>query len=243
MRLTALQLPARFDAKAEQLAYTELLLEGGPATDLVLLPEASLTGYVSAQQDFDLTRFAEPLLGETHASLHHLAGRFDCLVVGPLIERDGDACFNALIGVSPLGETVLHYRKHHPWFPEVWATPGASAGTVVTWRGVKLLPAICFDGHFLSEDAGLQLDGADVLLFASAWVDDAGDSLPPLLSALATQHHLAVLNANWGPGRPLLPGQGGSMFIDAKGQLTARLKGAPGRLDVVLDSRSTRKSG
>ena len=235
MRLTALQLPARFDAQEAQLAFAETLLESGPRTDLVLFPEASLTGYVSPAGDFELTRFAEPLEGPTRDSLAHLARRFDCLVVGPLIERAKEGLFNSVLGITPEGTTLLHYRKHHPWFPEKWATPGPGASSVFTWRERKLTCAICFDVHFLEADAAEQLDEADLLLFPSAWVDDEdGDSRPGLLKALAEHHSLAVLNANWGTGKPKVPGQGGSLFLDAKGALTARLKAKPGRLDVTL---------
>lgn len=234
MRLTALQLPARFGAVQAQLAFTEALLESGPRTDLVLLPEAALTGYVSPAQDFDLTPFAEPLEGPTHAALHHLARRFDCLVVGPLVERDGLRCFNSVVGVAPDGARLLHYRKHHPWFPETWATPGAGPASVIEWRGAKVLTAICFDVHFLAADAGAQLEAAELLLFSSAWVDDEGDARPGLLQGLAARFSTAVLNANWGPGRPRVPGQGGSMFIDAHGALRARLTAPTGRLDVEL---------
>lgn len=235
MRLTALQLPARFDEQEEQLAFAEALLASGPRTDLVLLPEASLTGYVSAAGEFDLAPFSEPLEGPTRKSLAHLARRFDCLVVGPLIERVDEAVFNAVLGVAPDGSTVLHYRKHHPWFPEKWATPGPAASPMVTWRGRKLTIAICFDVHFLEADAKAVLDEAELLLFPSAWVDDdEGDSRPALLQGLAAHHSLAVLNANWGPGKPQVPGQGGSLFFDAKGVLQTRLKAKTGRLDVTL---------
>ena len=233
MRLTALQLPARSGAVQRQLAFAEALLESGPATDLVLLPEASLTGYVSPRGDFDLAPFAEPLDGPTSAAFQHLAQRFDCLVVGPLIERDGEACFNALIGLRPDGVRLLHYRKRHPWFPEEWATPGAVPGEVVQWRGAGLLPALCFDGHFLEAEAAAALDAADLLLFASAWVDQT-DSRLPLLTGLAARHGIAVLNANWGRGRPRLQGQGGSLFIDSAGTVAARLALDAGRLDVAL---------
>ena len=234
MQLTALQLPAHFGAAEEQLAFAEVLLESGPRTDLILLPEAALTGYVSPDGNFDLTAFAEPLDGPTHAALAHLARRFDSLVVGPLIEHTSDGLFNALIAVAPDGTTALHYRKRHPWFPEKWATPGPAPATVFTWRGKRITAAICFDVHFLAEDAASELTAADLLLFASAWVDDEGDARPGLLQPLAQQHELAVLNANWGPGSPLIHGQGGSLFIGSGGQLQSRLTAESGRLDVTL---------
>ena len=234
MQLTALQLPARFDAVPEQLAFAETLLESGPRTDLILLPEAALTGYVSPEGDFDLTAFAEPLHGPTHSALAHLARRFDALVVGPLIERTPDGLFNALIAVAPDGTTALHYRKRHPWFPEKWATPGPAPSELFAWRGKTITAAICFDVHFLAEDAAPELTTADLLLFASAWVDDEADARPGLLQLLAKQHGVAVLNSNWGPGSPLIHGQGGSLFVDPQGQLQARLTTDTGRLDVTL---------
>jgi predicted amidohydrolase len=78
------------------------------------------------------------------------------------------------------------------------------------------------------------LKEADVLLFSSAWVDEESDARPGLLQPLAKEHEVAVLNANWGPGKPRLEGQGGSLFIDAKGHLQSRLEVAKGRLDVTL---------
>ncbi len=235
MRATALQLPARFGAAKEQLTFAEALLEGGPQTDLVLLPEAALTGYVSPRGNFDLSAFAEPIDGPTRAALAHLAKRFDCLVVGPVIERAGPGLFNSLLAITPVGETLLHYRKHRPWVPEKWATPGPGPSDVISWRGKTITAAICFDVHTLSADAGPKLDAADLLLFPSAWVDDdEGDSRPELLTAISAQHRVAVLNANWGPGKPLLNGQGGSLFLDAAGEVKARLKTKTGRLDVTL---------
>lgn len=236
MRLTALQLPARFGAPAAQLAYATLLLEGGPRTDLVLLPEAALTGYVSMEGEYDLTRFAEPLDGPTATALGELAKRFDCLVIGPLVERDGAACFNTLVGLGPSGERVVHYRKRHPWYPETWATPGAAPTPVFDWRGARFALANCFDVHFLAAESATALAAADVLLFASAWVDDEGDARPGHLEALAHEFDLAVLNANWGPGVPAVKGQGGSLFMTAEGALRQRLRAPAGRLDVTFDA-------
>jgi len=59
VKVTALEIPASFDRARENLELVDALLARAP-TDLALLPEASLTGYVSPQGDFDLTRFAEP---------------------------------------------------------------------------------------------------------------------------------------------------------------------------------------
>ena len=115
--------------------------------------------------------------------------------------------------------------------PETWATPGDLPYPLVEWRGVRLTAAICFDVHFLAEDAARELREADLLLFSSAWVDDeSGDSRPGHLSTLG----VAVLNANWGVGRPKLPGQGGSLFMSRDGEVVERLGDIASRLDVAM---------
>ena len=59
-----------------------------------------------------------------------------------------------------------------------WATPGAAPTPVFGWRGTQFALANCFDVHFLAAESAAALQAADVLLFASAWVDDEGDARP-----------------------------------------------------------------
>ena len=92
--------------------------------------------------------------------------------------------------------------------------------------------------HFLAAEAQESLTNAEVLLFSSAWVDEGPglDARPGHLSTLATTFDLAVLNANWGEGRPRLFGQGGSLAMGPSGKIGPRLGRGAGRLDVTLDS-------
>jgi predicted amidohydrolase len=238
LRLTALELPARFGDPDAQLALVEATLQRRPPGDLTLLAEACLTGYVSPSLDFDLRRFAEPLEGPTARRLAHLAQRFGTHLVGPLIEAAHGATHNAMVGYTPEGTPWLHYRKRHPWFPETWATAGVAPPPVVRVREWSVTLAICFDLHFLEEDAARQLGAADVLLFPSAWVQDE-DSRSARLAALARRFGLAVVNANWAPGDVRVPGQGRSMVLDATGEVRAEARpraasADAARLDVEL---------
>ena len=221
MKLTALELPARHAAAAANFALADALLARGP-TDLALLPEASLTGYVSPQGDFDLRRFAETRDGPTARALAALAKKHRTHLVGPLIERAGDAFFNAMLGFDAEGREFLHYRKRHPWYPEAWATPGTEIAPIVRIRTISVTIAICFDIQF----AQGELPRADVLLFPSAWVEEE-DSRPELLGGLG----MHVVNANWGEGEPRVPGQGNSCILHASGEVLAR--GGP-RIDAEL---------
>lgn len=234
-RATLLRLPARWNAPDEQLALVRSAVARGE-TDLLLFPEASLTGYVSEGLECDLTTLAEPLEAGTRR-LAELARALACDVVGPVIERADEATFNALVGVGPDGHRWLHYRKRHPWYPERWATPGDTPYPLVDWRGLRLTAAICFDVHFLPDEAEDVLERADALLFPSAWVD-GGESRATLLQRLATRFGLTVLNANWGPGAPSVPGQGPSLVAWADGSTTT---GAALRLDVRLPRLKPRR--
>lgn len=231
-RITVIELPAAFGDVEGQLARLDRLLCAPPPGELVLLPELALTGYVSEDGDFDVSGFAEPLDGPTAQALAGRARRHGCTVVGPLVE---EGPFNTLLGFSPDGTRWLHYRKRHPWMPEVWATPGDLPMPLVDWRGLMVTAAICFDAQFLHEEAGDVLSRADLLLFSSAWVEEV-DSRPSLLCGLAQRFDVAIVNANWGPGRPRIPGQGRSMAVNRSGQLVAQTRPGEQRLDVTLSA-------
>jgi len=234
VRVTVVELGARYGEPAAALEAVRAALKQGPATDLVLLPEAAPTGYVSPRLDFDLTRFAEPLDGPTAQALAAVATAFHVHLVAPLVEADGGRCFNTTVGFAPGGGRFLHYRKRHPWMPETWATPGELDWPRVEVLGTKLTCAVCFDVHFLAEEAAGALEWAEVLLFPSAWVqDEPDDSRTPMLVELATRFGVTVVNANWGPGAPALPGQGGSCVVTPEG-VVRRIHEGQVRLDAQL---------
>ena len=219
MRLTILELAARWGEAPAVLDEVDARIAEGPATDLVLLPEAALHGYVSPTGDFDLARFAEPLDGPTAQRCAEIARARGVHLVAPLVLREGAALYNAIVGFAP--EPVFVYRKRHPWFPETWATPGSEAPPLVELGGRTVTAAICFDVHFLAEDAAKQLAAADVLLFPSAWVEEV-DSRPQLLAALARRFGVTIANANWAPGVVRIAGQGGSAVYNPRGEVIAR---------------------
>jgi 5-aminopentanamidase len=237
-----LELPARHGAPELALRDADQLLARGPRVDLALLPEASITGYVDAFGDFDLSPFAEPLLGRTFALMSELARLHATPIAAPLIERDGDRVFNAFFVVGPDGALVAHYRKRHPWLPEKWASPGDLEMPRFELAGVSFTIAICYDVHFLEREAMSVLGSVDALLFPSAWVDDDGkiDLRAGILGGIASRTGIIIVNANWGVGVPALRGQGASRAIAPTGEM-ARLKtvrGRASRLDVVVSSRT-----
>lgn len=223
VRFTVLELPARWGAPARALADVDAALatsSGETDANVVLLPEQSLSGYLSPDGDADLAPFAEPLDGPTARACGALAAKHGVHLVAPLVLRETGALFNAMVAYDPRGAIAFVYRKRHPWIPETWATAGTEAPPVIEIGGARITIAVCYDVHFLPRDAVRELEAADVLLFPSAWVEEP-DHRVARLQRLAQRFDLAIVNANWGPGDVRVPGQGGSCVVGRDGRVVA----------------------
>lgn len=232
MRLTVLQLAASWNDTPGVLARVDALLAEGP-TDLVLLPEAALTGYVSPELAFDLAQFAEPEDGPTARALSALARRHRTALVGPLILRRGEQVYNTMIAFDAAGTRLFTYAKRHPWYPETWATAGEAPPPVVTVNGRRVTVAICYDAQFVEDDPKDALQAADVLLFASAWVDRDATRWP-LLAGIARRYQLWIANANWSAGVVEILGQEDSCIVSPAGAVVAAAGSGERRLDHTI---------
>ncbi len=233
MRVTVLELPAAYAEPQRVLAAIDARLAAGAPTDLVVVPEAALQGYVSPEGDFDLTALAEPIDGPTARACADLAAARGIHLVSSLVLREGAAIYNAMTCFDPRGALAFIYRKRHPWFPEEWATPGLERPPVIDIGGVLTTIAVCYDVHFLARDAVPELAQADLLLFPSAWVEEP-DTRAEHLARIATTFDLHIANANWAPGVVRVPGQGGSCTIAPSGAVT---RAVGGRADLELPPR------
>lgn len=233
IRVSVIELPATWGEAGPALELVDRVLGDGPPSDVTLLPEMSLRGYVSPAIEFDLTSFAEPIDGPTALALSSLARKHATHLVGPLVLEENGALFNATVGFAPDGSRFLLYKKRNPWIPEEWATAGSDPYPLFTINSVTITVACCYDLHFVAREAHETLDAADLLLFPSAWVEER-DSRPRRLSTIARTHRLAVAAANWGPGLLHVKGQGGSMILDAKGEVLARVDPGMLRADATI---------
>ena len=228
MRTTVLELAASWGEPTRVLAEVDARIAAGPPTDLVVLPEAALHGYVSPEGDFDLAPFAEPIDGPTARACGALAAARGVHLVASLVLREGAALYNAMTCFDPRGELAFVYRKRHPWIPETWATAGSQRPPLITIAGTPVTIAVCYDVHFLAE-IRTELLAATVLLFPSAWVERP-DSRAQRLAEVAQHYGVHVANANWAAGVVHVPGQGGSCIVAADGSIS--IAAALGRLDL-----------
>jgi predicted amidohydrolase len=158
------------------------------------------------------------------------------------------ACvFNTTCLIGPEG-LLYKYRKVHPWLPwEVHASPHDIPGyaepmfpVAETEIGV-LGCAICYDWLFPEAIRELALQGAEVLIRVSAYMDPWG-ATPPMdwwtvvNRCRALENIAAVVAANQGASAkhyPPFSWPGGSMIVDHDGRVLSQADPGPGEKIVV----------
>ncbi len=160
-----------------------------------------------------------------------------------------EAIFNTTCLIGPEG-LIGRYRKVHPWLPwELHASPEDLLGqgydeplfpvfeTAIGRLGV----ATCYDWLFPESTRALALNGAEVLIRVSAYMDPWG-ATPPLdwwtlfNRARAVENMCHVVACNQGASAsnyPPFSWPGGSMIVDYDGRILSQADPGPGEKIVV----------
>lgn len=169
---------------------------------------------------------------------------------GTFIETDPrwpEVLFNTTLLIGPDG-CCLRYRKVNPWIPwEVHASPHDLDGytdelfPVAETEIGRIGTAICYDWLFPEAIRQLALNGAEVLIRVSAYMDPWG-ATPPMdwwtlvnrVRALENMAFVVACNqaasANY---YPPFSWPGGSMIVDYDGRILAQADPGPGEKIVV----------
>ena len=189
MKVALLQ-PKTIDLSPEQNRLSIERLMEGVKCDLVLLPEMFSTGY-----KIDSESIAEPTEGPTLAWMKSLAQRHNCAVVGTVAVEQRGKFFNRLYFCLPSGEEY-HYDKHH-LFTFAGEERTFSAGKeriIVEWRGVRILPLVCYDLRF---PVWSYLPGkVDLILYSASWAASRIGAWDTLLPARAVENQAWVVGVN-----------------------------------------------
>ena len=133
---------------------------------LLALPEAALGGYLAT---LDGTGGAPPALAPDGPEIRRLAAiAADLVVVAGYCEDGGSVLYNSVACVS--GDGVLgHHRKvHQPLHEDSSYRAGERFSAFDTPVG-RLGMMICYDKAFPESARALALDGAQIVVCASAW--------------------------------------------------------------------------
>ncbi len=152
-----------------RLVADETAAAADEGADLIVFPEAALTGYVFESRPEALAAAVAadgPELGVVAAA----AGAAGAWVVCGAIERDGDALYNTAFLVGPEGP-VGRYRKTHTLClgADRFTRPGGEPFRVFDLPFGRIGLHICYDGSFPEPARALRLLGAQLLLLPTNW--------------------------------------------------------------------------
>jgi predicted amidohydrolase len=218
---------------------------------LVAFPEFAHAAPIYATVAELIDRLAVPVPNE-HTDRYHRKAREHGVYVqtGTFLEVDArypGHVFNTTCLIGPEG-LLYRYRKVNPWIPwEVHASPHDIPNysdplfPVAETEIGKIGTAICYDWLFPEAIRELALNGAEVLVRVSAYMDPWGATPPmdwwTLVNRCRALENLSyVVAANQGARAehyPPFTWPGGSMVVDYDGRILAQADPGPGEKIVV----------
>jgi hypothetical protein len=160
--------------------------EGARGADLIALPETWNMQYKNQP---------EPLTGPTVTALVELAQQHRTYIVCPIDRQDGDRRVNSAVLIDRLGRISAIYDKVYPYWSEYDLAPVVQPAlvgpTVVQTDFGCVGMAICFDANFPSVWQALADQGAELVIWPSAY--SAGTTL----QAHALNHHFYIATSTY----------------------------------------------
>jgi omega-amidase len=161
-------------------------------TDIIVLPEMFSTGFT-----MNAAAVAEPMNGRAIAWMQKTAAEKKCAVTGSLVIAEGGAFYNRLVWMNADG-TYFHYDKRHLFrlaHEERTYTAGKDK-MVITCKGWKILPLICFDLRFPVWSRRTKSTDYDLLIYVANWPERRVLAWRQLLIARAIENQCYVAGVN-----------------------------------------------
>jgi 5-aminopentanamidase len=197
MRVAVAQIEPKLAEKARNLETCLAKLEQAVAAgaELLVLPECAIPGYMFESAE-EAMPFAEEIGGPSTEALADACRRLGAHVVCGLLERDGDALYNAAVLVGPDG-LVGSYRKTHLPFLGVdrFTAAGDELPVYDTPLG-RIGLEICYDLRFPEATRTLALKGAEIVAHPTNFPVAARIQTELITVARAAENRLFLLTAN-----------------------------------------------
>lgn len=187
--------------------------------DIVCFSELFYSGYDISREE--LEALAIHCDGPEHAKVRALAADAGIHVLFSYPEKDrvsGDVFISASL-INDTGELLLNHRKTYRWGDEKDKVSGGSGYEVCDTKFGRVGVLICYEIEFPEPARILMLQGAEIILVASAFT--YVENMPTYLSALAIQNQCYILSTN--DVRDEVPRRGSSCVVDQYGRALANL--------------------
>ena len=184
-------------------------------TDLIILPEMFSTGF-----SMNAKKLAEDMDGSAVTWMLEQAKKFDCVITGSLIIKQGKKYYNRLIWMRPDGSHEYYDKRHLFSMGEEdqHYTPG-NQKLFVELHGWKICPVICYDLRFPVWLRNTD-EGYDILLIVANWPEKRSLHWRTLIPARAVENQAYVIGVNRvGHDGNEVYHSGDSMCIDPNGKV------------------------
>ncbi|MDX2195685.1 MAG: nitrilase-related carbon-nitrogen hydrolase [Cytophagales bacterium] len=186
--------------------------------DIIILPELFHCGFGA-----DIS-CAEIMHGTTHRWMQLIAQRYDTLVIGSVMIKEKGKLYNRCIAQHPDGKYQTYDKIHlfcQGIVPENTQFTKGSSTTIIYWRGVKIMPLICFDIRFPATSMNYTLNNEyayDLLVYVANWPAARQHAWDTLLPARAIENQSYVIGVNrTGTDKNSIKYSGNTASYDAAG--------------------------
>lgn len=235
LRLCGAQIDPRLGRGAENAAVcaAEIRAAASEGARLVVLPEASLTGYVYDELEAALEGAIEAGGPELRTVADACAETGAWAVVGALV-REAGRLHNSAFTIGPRG-TVGEYRKTHTLClgMDRFTEPGPGPLPVYDLPFGPVGVHICADGSYPETARALRLAGARLLLLPTNWPDLTLKREMVRVRAQENRAFYVAVNRVGEEGGVTF--RGGSCAAGPGGELLAEAGSSPGRFHVEMD--------
>ncbi|HEU5376611.1 MAG TPA: nitrilase-related carbon-nitrogen hydrolase [Ktedonobacteraceae bacterium] len=240
-RVAAIQFNPLLGEKARNMERLLRLVEEAARQDarLIVLPEMATTGYCWVSRE-EIAPYMEPIPGPTTELFQELAARYNCYIALGLPELDTTSgiYYNSMALIGPAG-LVGSYRKIHSYIAEPrWARDGDQGFPIWETPLGRLAGAICMDAMYFESTRLSALQGADIILFPTNWLEDHCPS--SWWMARALENGVYIIAANRSDVERGAEFSGGSCILDPDGTIQAYLDAGEGIVYGEIDLERAR---
>lgn len=234
MQLELAQIPLQDGIVAPNLARVlDVIGKRRAGTDLIVFPEATLTGFPTRENVRDV---AETLEGASLTAVRDAARAAKVGVAVGLAERDGDRFYNTTVLIDEHGDIALRYRKTHLWATDVGIFTPGDRFEVCEFKGMTVGILICYDIEFPETARALGRLGAEMLIVTNGNMDPFGPVHRRAIVARAMENQVfATLVNRVGDGDDNLTFPGESVLVSPFGDVLTELKNENAVLEAGAD--------
>ncbi len=178
------------DAEANRHLIKDKIDSIEDEVDIIVLPEMFATGFTMTPHEC-----AETMNGKSVKWMKKIAFERNCAVVGSLVIKSGEKCYNRLVFAHPTGEIETYDKRH--LFSLAGEDRVYSAGKkrlIVNYKGFRICPLVCYDLRF--PGFSRNTEDFDVLLYVANWPKPRITAWDALLKARAIENMCYVVGVN-----------------------------------------------